>query len=402
MTFFFALAAALTVLAAAGVAFGLLRAPRAAGARAEELNAAVYREQIRELDEALAQGTISRDAHARARDAIRARLATEIAAQGGAGAAPGTPGWMPVAAVLFVCASGPVLYAALGTPAALQPAVVAAAPQDSAHALQGADMANRVERLARRLEKNPDDVDGWVMLARSHSAAGRFDAASAALGEATKRAPNDANLLADRADVAAMAAGRRFDGEPDALVARALQVDPKHRKALALAGTSAFARRDYAKAVAHWTRLREQLPPDSEAAARVDASLAQARTAMGGEGAPAKAAAITGTVSVTPELAGRISSGDTLFIYARAPEGSRVPVAVVRHRVDSWPVRFRLDDSHSMSPKLRLSALTRVALEARVSRSGAATPSQGDLRAATRAVAVGAEGIPLVIDAVVQ
>ena len=277
MTSFVVLAAALTLITAGAVAFGLLRKPRSASAGADELNAAVYREQIAELDQALHEGGLSREAHARARDAIRTRLARELAAEAAPAPAAGY-GWLPVASVLFICASAPVLYAALGNPAALAPAL-AAAPMDAKHALQGTDMAARIERLARRLQKNPDDLDGWTMLARSYAAAGRFDQSSVAFAEAAKRAPGDPNLLADRADVAAMAAGRRFDGEPDALIARALQIDPAHRKSLALAGTSALSRGDPAKAVGYWTRLREQLPEGSEAAARVDASLAQARAA---------------------------------------------------------------------------------------------------------------------------
>jgi cytochrome c-type biogenesis protein CcmH len=404
MTTFVALAAALTLLTAAGVAVGLLRAPRAQAPASDDVNAAVYRDQMAELDTALREGMLAPEAHARARDAIRTRLARELSTAASVGAFP-AGGWMPIASVLFVCAAAPVLYAMLGNPAALSvPPAAAAVARDAGHALQGTPMAERVERLARRLEKNAEDVEGWIMLARSYSATGRFDAAAAAFAEASQRAPSDANILADRADVLAMAAGRRFDGEPDAIIARTLKIDPAHRKALALAGTSAFARRDYAAAAMHWTRLREQLPADSEAATRVDASIAQARALAGGATAPAAAkdAAITGTVSLAPALARRVAAGDTLFIYARATQGPRIPVAVIRRPVGAWPVSFRLDDRHALSASSRLSTMADVMLEARISRNGAALPAAGDLRAIKGPVPVGAQGVALSIDGVVE
>ncbi|HET9580249.1 MAG TPA: c-type cytochrome biogenesis protein CcmI [Usitatibacter sp.] len=410
MIAFAAIAAAMSLAAGAAIAFALLRAPNRARATSDEINAAVYRDQLAELDAALAEGTLSAAHHAQARQAIRQRLAQDLA--GAAARAPRVATAstrrtaVALAAMLPLC--GALLYGLLGNPAALDAAKRAAPSQQGAHALQGQQMAAMIERLAARLRENPGDLNGWVMLARSYSAIGRFDEASRAYAQAARIAPRDAPLLADYADVLAMAQGRRFDGEPDRLVARALAVDPRHAKSLALAGTSAYNRRDFKAAIDHWTQLREQLPDGSQMAGTIDASLVQARQQLAGNGTPAKAAAapavrgfVAGMVKLDAKLASRVAPGDTLFVYARPPQGSRMPVAILKRPVGAWPAAFRLDDSSAMTGT-RLSGLRQVVLEARISRSGTAAAAAGDLRATSGPVDVGREDVVLEIDSVAQ
>ncbi|MGE5097104.1 MAG: c-type cytochrome biogenesis protein CcmI [Betaproteobacteria bacterium] len=408
MIAFAVIAAAMSLAAGAAIAFALLRAPARARATSDEINAAVYRDQLAELDAALAEGTLSAAHHAQARQAIRQRLAQDLA--GAAAKAPRVATAstrrtaLALAAMLPLC--GALLYGLLGNPDALDAAKRAAPSQQGAHALQGQQMAAMIERLAARLRENPGDLNGWVMLARSYSAIGRFDEASRAYGQAAKIAPRDAPLLADYADVLAMAQGRRFDGEPDRLVARALAVDPRHAKSLALAGTSAYNRRDFKAAIGHWTLLREQLPDGSQMAGTIDASLVQARQQLAGNG-PAKAPApeargfVAGMVKLDAKLASRVAPGDTLFVYARPPQGSRMPVAILKRPVGAWPATFRLDDSSAMTGA-RLSGLRQVVLEARISKSGTAAAAAGDLRATSGPVDVGREDVVLEIDSVAQ
>jgi cytochrome c-type biogenesis protein CcmH len=411
MIAFIAIAALVTIAATAIVTLGLWRIPRTLRASADDLNAAVYRDQLAELDAALAEGAIAPDHHVQAREAVRGRLAQDlgnstptvaVAVVGRSAATRWTAGvigvGVPIAAAL--------LYLALGNPAALlaQPSADVVAG-DSAHGLQSPQIAAMVERLATRLADNPDDIEGWVMLARSYSALGRFEEAGRAYAQAITISPDDPALLADAADVVAMAQGRRFDGEPDRLIAWALTKDPRHVKALALAGTAAFNRKDYNRAIGYWTRIREQALPDSDMAASIDASIAQARQLAGGTMpvmAQAPAAVITGTVRMAPALASRVAAGDTLFIYARAPQGSRMPVAILKRPVGAWPVEFRLDDSNAMSPAARLSGLSQVILEARVSKAGSATASPGDLRGTLGPVDVGSQGLALEIASIVE
>jgi cytochrome c-type biogenesis protein CcmH len=281
-------------------------------------------------------------------------------------------------------------------PASPQRTASPAAPNSEQHAV-----APMVERLAERLRANPEDAAGWAMLGRSYQATGRFAEATAAFAEAAKRtAPDDAQLLADYADALAMKQGRSLAGEPEKLVARALAADPDNLKALALAGTIAFERKDYAGALRHWERMARNAPPGSDAARMAEANVAQARSLAGG-GAPAAAApaaALRGVVRLSPQLAGKVAPTDTVFIYARAAEGSRMPLAILRKEARELPVTFALDDSMAMNPQARLSSVQRVIVAARVSKSGQAAPRPGDLEGQSNSVAPTAQRVDVVID----
>lgn len=180
--------------------------------------------------------------------------------------------WWPRAlAALLLPLAAVLSYARLGAPQAIGRDV---APP---HRLAEADMEGMVQGLSTRLLAQPGDLPGWFTLARSLEVLERWDEAAAAWRQALQLAPEDADLLADAADAVATVQRGSLEGEPAALVERALRADPKHPKALALAATAAqrAGRRD--EAVALWERLLAQLPADAEAAQRVRESLEQAR-----------------------------------------------------------------------------------------------------------------------------
>jgi cytochrome c-type biogenesis protein CcmH len=111
-----------------------------------------------------------------------------------------------------------------------------------------------VERLSEKLQANPNDGAGWLMLARSYSVLGRFPESAAAYGRAVGLMPPDAQMLADFADTIAMAQGRKLLGEPEKLVRRSLEIDPRNLKALALSGTIYFQRQDFKAAIGEWQK----------------------------------------------------------------------------------------------------------------------------------------------------
>jgi cytochrome c-type biogenesis protein CcmH len=202
-------------------------------------------------------------------------------------------------------------------------------------------------------------------------------------------------VLVDLADVLAMANGQRLAGEPEKLVERALQIDPQNLKGLALAGTAAFERGDFARAAAFWERMLPLVAADSEDARIVRENVAQARAKAGA------AVKLAGTVSLSPKLKGRAAPDDAVFIFARAAEGPRVPLAVLRKQVRDLPLSFSLDDSMAMAPGISLSGFPRVVVGARISKSGGAAPQPGDLQGASAVVANDAAGVKVVIDSVV-
>jgi cytochrome c-type biogenesis protein CcmH len=222
--------------------------------------------------------------------------------------------------------------------------------------------------------------------------------------------PANAQTLADFADTVAMAQGRRLQGEPERIVRRALEVDGRNLKALALAGTILFEKGDYRGAIGEWQKVRALVPDDSNVARGMENSIrdAENRLAAGG-GAPRTVAAaqgsgvaVKGRVSLDPALKTKVSPQDTVFIFARAEQGPKMPVAMIKRTVADLPLDFTLDDSQAMSPNLRLSQQTRVVVGARVSRSGDALPRPGDWQAFSGAIAPGTGDVKLVIDMPVQ
>jgi cytochrome c-type biogenesis protein CcmH len=181
---------------------------------------------------------------------------------------------------LAACVTLSSLYLAVrGTEKPVAQAVASHAAPALANApanAQAPDVQAMVDRLAARLQKEPDNGPGWQMLAKSYAALGRFDDAAGAYGKAVALLPPDAGLLADYADVVAMNQSGSFGGEPVRLVQKALAIDPSHPKALALAGTEAFRRGDFANALRYWNKAIETVPADSDLAVSVRNGIAEA------------------------------------------------------------------------------------------------------------------------------
>ena len=400
MMLFWSIGALVAAAALVLVLRPLIAAPRR-GASRSDLNVSVYRDQLRELEADLGAGTLAREDYERSRAEIERRLLADVGAEGRLD--PVARAWNPRAA-LVVAVAVPALalgvYLLVGNPDALDPRL-----RRSQVGMPEIEMM--VQRLADRLEQNPEDLEGWKMLGKSYSVMGRFAEASNAYAKAAARAPRDPQLLADLADALAMARGQKMKGEPEELVLRALQLDPKNLKALALAGTAAYERQDFAGAAAYWERMLPLVPRDSEDARTIATNVAEAKALAGGASVPAEgkaaaqAGALRGTVKLSPQLASRVSPGDTVFIFARAAQGPPMPVAVLRRKAGDLPVDFALDDSMAMAGR-KLSDFPSVVVGARISKSGNATPQPGDLQGASAPVASAASGVTVTIDRVVK
>jgi cytochrome c-type biogenesis protein CcmH len=381
----------------------------------------VYRDQKRQLDDEMAAGSITRGEYDASLQELTSRLGAELSAP----AATAAPSRLPYVAALMLVAILPVsallLYVTLGNPNAMR-----SAAQTSERApLSHEELTTMVDKLAARMKEQPDDPTGWKLLARAYSARGRYQDAVAAFGEASARSPQqDPALLADWADALAMQK-QTLQGEPAQLVARALSIDPRNQKALSLSASAALERKDYDTAVAEWRKLQAQFAPGSEEAKEVAAMIAEAEAAKGGgsslaagaasvASAPANttppgaghatsgldAPAVRVRVSLDPKLRDRVAAGDALFVFARAVGGSRMPLAVIRAQANELPRSFTLDDSMAMSPATRLSSAADVIVEARVSKSGSATPAPGDLRGVSKEIKPGGDEVSVVIDGV--
>lgn len=400
MTLFWIVAAALVVVTLGVLVRPLLRSGPAGGHAVRDAqrdsNVRILREQLAELDAELASGTLAADQHAAARAEIERRVLEEtrepevvVGARPGRGAV--------IALALLTPASAVLIYLALGNRDVFDPTLAQARTHAPAQ-----DVEALVEQLAQRMREQPGDAEGWALLGRSYAAMGRFEPAGEAYAKAVALEPDNPVLLADYADALAMAQGRQLQGEPERLVMRALAIDPDQLKALVMAGAAAMERGDAAAAVGHWSRAMAVAPADSPFAAGLAGGLRQARIAAGlpadeaapaapGARAPAATAAATLRVHVTlaQTLAERVRPDDTVFVFARAADGPRAPLAIARLRAAELPATVTLDDTTAMSPELHLSAFPQVVVGARVSRSGNATPQPGDLEGLSSSVAPG-------------
>lgn len=409
----------------------LARRPRASSVLDENAgNLVVLREQLAQIDVEHAGGALDEAQHRRARDELERRVIDEerTARQGAKpGPATGTAWALAVVLPLFAVAA----YSWLGAPQAVLSS--RSAGGDAAAADRNTpspqEVEAMVEKLAQRMRAEPGDPRGWAMLGRSYAALQRFDQASAAYAKAVALKPDDAQLLADYADALAMTQGQSLVGAPAQLIERALQADPANLKALALAGSAAMERKDYAAAVAYWQQALQKVPPGSELANAIEGSLKEAQAAVPSKlpadakapatgatvaqaaptvpaaAAPAVSAAasatqVSGRVSLAPALAARVQPGDTVFIFARAADGPRMPLAIVRRNASEMPIAFSLDDSMAMSPGMKLSNFPMLVVAARISRSGDAMPRSGDLQGQSGPVRAGSAGLEIVIDSV--
>lgn len=413
----FVLASALLVVVTLLLLLRPWRRRSSAGvATTREINAGIYRDQLTELDRDLAAGTLAEADHAQARGELQRRLLDDASVLETAAVAPGGARTTALVIALAVPLLGASMYAWLGQPAALDPVARQGSTQP--------DVEKMVATLAARLEAKPDDPKGWAVLGRSYRVMGRMPDAQKAFERIGVELDRDPVLLAEYADVLAANAQGNLEGKPLEMVARALKLDPDNPMALALSATAAFNRKDIGAAVAQWERLLKSLPPDSEDAKWVQNQLAEIRTAVASStaaradatqviNAPASASAaavattaaatngdtsIRGKLSLAPALAAQVLPTDTVFIFARAVQGPRMPLAVQRGKVSDLPLNFKLDDSLAVSPDFKISGFTEVRIEARISRSGSATPSPGDLIGVGPVVKPGSSGLSVQID----
>ncbi|HEY8856709.1 MAG TPA: c-type cytochrome biogenesis protein CcmI [Rugosibacter sp.] len=389
------------------------------------LNTTIHHDRLVELERDYKNGVISSAGHAQAKEELQSQLLDDIAGSEAnisviANHKPRHDGWV-LAILVSVIAIG--LYTLIGSPAGLT-SRNAAVQYDDAQAM---DKINQlIARLEEKMQKNPNNPEGWGMLARAYKLTGRLDEAERALGRVGPTLNQNASLLADLAEVLAQKNGA-LAGRPSELILQALQLEPDNGKVLYLAGAAAFEEGHYKVAIAHWEHLQQQVDPQSDDGRNIAAGIAKARelsdgasdratlagvaavgmqsnAAMGtpqntASGTPsAQAGAVSGRVELGPEQRAQTTADETVFIFARAVNGPRMPLAIKRVRVADLPFDFNLDDSQAMSPDNKISSAKELRIEVRISKSGQAMPASGDLTGSSAVVKPGTKGIHVVVD----
>ena len=386
-----------------------------------EANAAVYRDQMAELDREFVMGNLNYEELKAARDELSQRLLADVGVASlsdkAAPPAISTPvqwrkPWLSIALLVFVVpVSSMLMYSVLGEPAALDPMALKQGVNASDE-VTPEKLTEMAIALTRRLQDEPNSMEGWVMLGRVQRARGHFEESAEAYGKALTLSRDD-NLSIERAEVLSQKNGGSFAGEPWAIIQRVLTADPLHLNALFLAGSASYAEMNFTTALRYWERAREVVPVDSPDAPELDRAIAEAREKLGLPAIPPRAASaaadtpankaavaassISGRVTLVKELQGLVAPTDTVFVYATPVAGSRMPVAIVRTTADKLPLDFVLDDSTAMNPSVKLSGMDEVTVRVRISKSGQAVAQAGDYGVSLTPVKPGSKGLNLMV-----
>ena len=419
MTSFWIICAALMIVATLFVALPLWRGTSKNNSVVRDAaNLEILRDQITEMDADLKNGLLTPELHEQGKRELQSRVLEEVGSEPEITSAPPANRFKILAVVLSVLlplvAVG--LYVKIGNLNAFTPQSEHAAMSD----LGTPHTAAAISSLEKKVQDNPADGESMVLLARSYMDAERYMESALTFGKLTQLVGDEAWIWADYADAQAMAQGQTLRGKPTDFINKALSIDPNNAKGLALAGSAAMERGDFAAAVQHWEKLRTQLPADSEDAKMIDSGLAEARQLMshvkGGKAPmleqinqPVEAAAaasgkerITGKVTLSDALKSKVSPDDTVFVLARAAEGPKMPLAILRKQVRDLPLTFELDDSMAMSPQMKLSSFDKVVVVARISKAGNAMPQTGDALGMSNPLPPGTKNVNVKIDQMVE
>ena len=334
-------------------------------------------------------------------------------------------------------------YYALGRPTAMDPQFISMmeAQQARMRGHSQRDMQKILDELRSKLEKDPRNPNGWFMLARTAASMNRFDESVEAFKKLNALVPNNADILADMADMMAAANGKVITPDVEKVLNKALSIDPMQWKALALLAMQAWDRQQYGKAAELWERLLRAVPPDFQDREQIRENINEARR-LGGvndsiasvspsardqnaadaaaastasekagseEGAqsrqapptasPSQLHAVAGTVMLTDAMKAKASPEDTVFIYARPASGSRMPVAFTKVKVKDLPFNFELNETMRIPMGEETLANTKIVIVgARVSKTGNFMPQAGDLEGEMeQPVEVGDRGLVVTI-----
>ncbi len=420
MSEFWGLAAVMTIIALLFTVPWLLGAGRSAKARPDPdaLNTEVIKAQLAELDTDLKMGRLDENQYAAARRDLERELLDDLTPAGAAAATtPARSGqWVVALLVIAIPLMAVALYQQLGSkqiiPLLEQRGAATATTTGSPgqHEMGEQSLEQMVNVLAEKLKEKPDDLRGWILLARSYETLNRYADALGAYRNARRLSGDNPEVLADYADALVMANGGRFNDEAGEVLQKAVEAQPNNVKALWLIGHWKNQQGSYTEAISYWQRAAALLPAGSEDTTIIAQQISQLRQRLGitpsapvavtaGGGTPAAGHAITVTVALDPALAVQAAPESTVFIFARAVQGPRMPLAIMRRQVKDLPVTVTLDDSLAMSPAMTLSKFDQVTIGARVSASGNAMPQSGDLEGSQSPVSVASPGtVSIIID----
>lgn len=342
---------------------------------------AIYRDKLANLKRQHENDEIDDEQFELARNELELTLANELPDDKNSndGKRPATITAWTIAISLPVAAA--VLYMVFGMPAAFSP------QQPFAHNGSAQSVEQMAMTLEKKLEENPDNLQGWLLLGRSYAAMKQHEKSAKAFAQALKLAPENVDVLLDYAEAVAHLQNESLSGEPEILISRALQLQPQSLRARLLKGIVFHQQGNMKEALEIW----QPIYADRSISEQEREIIGQMITAAGGklpeaETSTASGPSITVSISLDEELKSNVKPEDTLFIYARAESGPPMPLAIKRLTASALPVKVTLSDSDSMAPQFNLSSVEKVTVTARISKSGSAIPASGDFLAVSKII----------------
>ncbi len=408
---FWLIAAVMVVMALLLIIPPLFRGDKNSPLNRKQQNIAIAKERLEDLMADLVRGDITRDQYSQARSELEQALYDDLDGLESMNK-PAAPRDRWAASVIGVTlpAMACGLYFLLGTPEAVDFKNNARAQIGTSSSQQVDTIEAMAEKLRNRLQTQPDDVDGWLMLARTYQVMGRDQQTLDILATVHQHAKDNPDVLVQYAYALVKTNGGNFEGQPATMVAKALEQEPLHQSGLWLAGMVDAQQGRYPQALANWQKLEPLLTENPKDLQRLQGLMQQARQKLGiaqptvtptavntQESDPITEKMVRVAVSLDASLTNQIGANDSLFIYAQALSGPPMPLAVVRTTAESLPLEVELNDDLAMMPAMKISKFAQVRISARISKSGDAIPRSGDFRGQVEPVKVGDSSVVRVV-----
>ncbi len=369
-----------------------------AAADIDQHNIAIAKQRLVELKEQLQGGNLSQVLYEEQLQELEQALSDDLDIQSPVKLSSTEGRWMAIVLMLAIPLGAGLLYWTLGSYQSLTPGSQTAANQGVAEREQ---MISMVTGLAARLEKEPNDAQGWLMLGRSYKYLEQFPKAVSAYERAYSIMGDKPEVMLLYADALAFVNNEELAGKPAELVFKALAIEPENITGLWLGGMAKAQAGELVEAMTLWKKLEPLLPEGSDALQEIQGLMAKLDTQMPESGAQAETkpeqavskdqalnavASLEIQVALSPEM--KAEPSDTVFVYAQALSGPQMPLAIVRKQVSELPLTITLTDAMAMMPTMKLSNFEQVKLLARISKSGNAMKQPGDLIGVIEQVAI--------------
>lgn len=315
--------------------------------------------------------------------------------------------WVVALIVPLLPISTIAIYLAVGQPQMLSIPISVAPKQTTTVTKPKPNIAAMITILVQRIQQQPENTKAWLILGRAYMITQDFTNAATAFAQANQLQANDVDILIQYADALAMSRSGRMAGKPSELIFAALEIQPKNITGLWLAGMAKDEQGDFQAALSYWHKLKPLVANDLQITARLQKLIVstQIKANQTQTFKPEKSTTtkLTVYVELAADLIKQVASTDTLFIYAQALQGSRVPLAIVRKQARDLPITVTLSDAQAMSPTATLSNNKQVKILARISKTGDAMPQTGDLLGTTNPIQISEiKTIKLVISKVIK